>query len=94
MWITPFLPRDARIFYPQPNVNNGSFFHRGCQAGKRVQLINSQHFHIPQGLWRKGRCNYRQELMFAVMSRMLFCMLVSPFFSATSTFRMAYNTVE
>ena len=37
--------------------------------------------------------DYRQELMFAVMSRILFCMLVSPFFRATSTFRMAYNTV-
>ena len=74
MWITPFLLRDARFFYPQPNVNNEFFFHRGCGE--------------------KGERNYRQELMFAVMSRMLFCMVVSPFFSATSTFRMAYNTVE
>lgn len=31
----------------------------------------------------------REELMLAVMSRTLFCMLVSPFFRATSTFRMA-----
>ena len=35
----------------------------------------------------------RQELMLAVMSRMLFCILLSPFFRATSTFRMAYSTV-
>ena len=31
----------------------------------------------------------REELMLAVMSRTLFCMSVSPFFRATSTFRMA-----
>ena len=31
---------------------------------------------------------YRQELMFAVMSRILFCMAASPFFRATSTLRM------
>ena len=36
----------------------------------------------------------RQELMLAVMSRMLFCMLLSPFFRATSTLRMLYRTVE
>ena len=38
--------------------------------------------------------NYKQELMLAVTSRTLFCTLLSPFFRATSTFRMAYNTVE
>ena len=34
------------------------------------------------------RFYYRQELIFAVISRILFCILVSPFFSATSTLRM------
>ena len=35
-----------------------------------------------------GPADYRQELMFAVMSRMRSCMNWSPFFRATSTLRM------
>ena len=55
-------------------------------------------FHIPQALWitfrEKDPQNYRQELTLAVISRMLFCRLVSPFFSCISTLRMLYKTVE
>ena len=46
--------------------------------------FNNDSFHIPQTLWK----NQRQELIFAVMSRMLFCREVSLPFSATSTLRM------
>ena len=36
---------------------------------------------------------YRQELILAVISRTLFCMVVSPALRAASTFRMACRTV-
>ena len=56
---------------------------------QRIQTQNAdlKTFLYPLALWQ--RQHHREELMLAVMSRMLFCMLVSPFFRASSTLRMA-----
>jgi len=48
------------------------------------KVFNRYSFHIPQILWK----NHRQELIFAVISRMLFCREVSLPFKATSTLRI------
>jgi len=37
---------------------------------------------------------YKQELILAVMSRILSCRVVLPFFSSISTFRMEWRIVE
>ncbi len=39
------------------------------------EVIHILFFHIPQPLW----INYRQELMFALISRIWFCRFTSPF---------------
>ena len=85
MWKNRISPRGPMLFYS----------HRGCgkertfpQAEKQTDFVLFLHslcFHIPQPLWK----NQREELIFAVMSRMLFCMVSFPPFKATSTFRMA-----
>lgn len=53
----------------------------------QTQNADLKTFLYPLALWQ--RQHHREELMLAVMSRMLFCMLVSPFFRASSTLRMA-----
>ena len=83
-------------FPPRFSTEIFSTFHRGCgeKLGMtvspsamigRIKKIPHSSFLIP---------NYKQELMLAVMSRILFWVWLSPFFRATSTLRMAYRTVE
>ena len=79
-------------FSPKLSTEKFSTFHRGC--GKKIEAQRNQTqnadlktFLYPLALWQ--RQHHREELMLAVMSRMLFCMLVSPFFRASSTLRMA-----
>ena len=85
MWKTPFLPTAAMLFSPQATVQKFRLFHSLFFAffGGSFSTGYLSTFHSPCGK------NYRQELIFAVMSRILFCRLVSPFFSSTSTLRMA-----
>jgi len=84
MWKSVFLFRDATYFSPQANVDNifvfHSFFREKTDAYLSTVFIST--FHSLCGK------NQRQELMFAVMSRMLFCSVTSPDFSACSTLRM------
>lgn len=100
MWKSGKSPRAATENYPQ---GEGGDFHSFPQALWRKifqGIIHRLCFNIPQGgVEKEGRVfaktgetimlHYRQELMFAVISRMLFCKLVSPFFRAVSTLRMA-----
>ena len=65
-------------------------FPQGRFCIKTEKLINSFFIHIPQSLW----INYRQELMFAVISRMWFFRFSSPLFSMLSTLLMEYRIVE
>lgn len=58
------------------------------------EIIHRKLIHIPQTLWIRFYKSYKEALMLAVMSRMLFLMLLSPPFRAISTLRMAYRTVE
>ena len=60
------------------SVLNGRYFNH------RRRRYHSSSLHTPN-----SSLTYRQELIFAVLSRILFCILVSPFFRATSTLRMA-----
>lgn len=71
-------PGDKLHGFPQP-------FHWKAPG----KVIHSFSLHIAQPLWKYLGGGYRQELILAVMSRMLFCMVSSPFFSASSTLRMA-----
>ena len=89
MWKTLVFLRDATTFFPQPIVYKKKVFHRegGRREKKDLYTENFSTFHSLCGE------NYRQELMFAVISRMLFCNVVSPCFRAISTLRMAYKAV-
>ena len=89
MWKTHFFLRAASTFSPQPNVYKKNVFHRKGERRKMNGLFteNFSTFHSLCGE------NYRQELILAVMSRMLFCNVVSPCFKAISTLRMAYKAV-
>ncbi len=85
MWKTAVCLTDARTFYPQANVYETGFFHSQKWERKRKIFCTGflSTFHT-----RCGKV-YRQELIFAVMSRRLFCRVALPFFKATSTLRMA-----
>ncbi len=92
MWKSGKSLRGEREISPQPSVRKRRDFHRACweKSGKEIIHRKNSTFHSPCGknlVSKKTR--YRQELMFAVMSRMLFCILLSPFFRDTSTLRMA-----
>ena len=85
MWKTLVFLRGATTFSPQPIVQKKKFIHRG-KRGKGKDGFSTENFSTFHSLCGE---NYRQELIFAVMSRMLFCRVVSPCFSAISTLRMA-----
>ena len=89
MWKSGFFLTAATLFYSQGGVEKEELFHRLFWRSFDSYLSTEKFstFHRP--------CvkNYRQELMLAVMSRMLFCRLVSPFFRASSILRMAYRAV-
>ena len=57
-------------------------FAQAYEEKTKGKIMHSFFFHISQDLCR----NYSRELMFAVMSRMLFCRAVSPFCRAISIF--------
>ena len=62
----------------------------GFQRGRIfVAPLWSPSFGTFLGEARKVHYYQRQLFIFAVISRILFCILASPFFNATSTFRMA-----
>ena len=92
MWITGFGLRATRSFYPQAALKFSTVPGWGLWRKFCRNFLHRLSFHIQQGLWinfgvKKGGI-YRLELTLAVMSRMLFCRLVSPFFSWVSTLRM------
>ena len=95
MWKTHISLRAATEIFPQPYVKRSYFIHSLCGQNLMQSVIHSLSFHIPQTLWIKiERKNpYRQLLMLAVISRILFCRLVSPDFSIASTLRIACITV-
>ena len=85
MWKSGFLLRAATLFCKQPNCEKLLLFHKPRQNnfGENSSTVFLSTFH--SHLW----INYRQELMFAVMSRMLFCRLELPLLRDASTLRMA-----
>lgn len=97
MWKTGKSVTDTTFFYPQDKWGNSESFHRLCGEKNRLQKFHNFFIHIPQPLWifflrkkERGKgLDYRLELIFAVMSRMLFWIVGSPFFRAISTLRMA-----
>ena len=89
MWKTLVFLRDTITFFPQVTVNKKIVFHRAEGSGER-QNLSTENFSTFHSLCGE---NYRQELILAVMSRMLFCNVVSPCFSAISTLRIAYKAV-
>ena len=97
MWKTGNCVTGVGIFSPQALCKTAQFFNRGCGRKCCLLFFHSFFLHIPQTLWKKfgvkkeGPRNnrHRLELMLAVISRMLFWVVVSPFFRAISTLRMA-----
>ena len=85
MWKTQIFLRGATTFSPQPVVHKKKVFHRGKRR-RGKDSFSTENFSTFHSLCGE---NYRQELIFAVMSRMLFCRVVSPCFRAISTLRMA-----
>lgn len=94
MWKSGISPRGAMIFYQQADVERYRVFNRGCGSKEKIKMLHRLSIHNPQRFVEKAAMIYRQELILAVISRMLFCRLVSPSFRPTSTLRMAYSTVE
>ena len=91
MWKSGISLTAPMVFIPQPGC---VFFKTSPQSvwkKKFAQIFPQIFIHIPQALWKI--MNYKQLLMFAVISRMLFCMVVLPPFRAISTFLMLYMTV-
>ena len=88
MWKSGFCLTATGIFYPQAYVDEREVFHTPMWRRFLLGVFHRIFFHIPQALWKKLEAHYRQELMFAVMSRMLFSSVVSPFFSWVSTLRI------
>ena len=89
MWITAIFLTAPTFFYPQGHCLQPIGYQQGKLWGKMEKSIHRKFIHNQQHLWIDFEEFYRQLLMFAVMSRMLFCRVVSPSFSAISTFRMA-----
>ena len=89
MWKSGFFLRAATLFCPQPYCGKEELFNRWSVHIFFTEVIHRKVFHIPQPLWNY----YKQELMFAVMSRIAFCMVVLPFFSSASTLLMECSTV-
>ena len=75
--------------FPQPREKISKGFQQGIFGRKRKKLFPGKFstFHSPWGE------NHKQELMFAVMSRRLFCRAVSPFFRLSSILVMEARTV-
>ena len=75
--------------FPQPREKISKGFQQGIFERKRKKLFPGKFstFHSPWGE------NHKQELMFAVMSRRLFCRAVSPFFRLSSILVMEARTV-
>ena len=83
-----FAPKASGIRQPVPpsSVKNQRFL-TASPEGKPFTFPPGEAFCFANEL-------YRQELILAVMSRMLFCRSLSLFFNASSTLRMLYSTVE
>jgi len=79
---TPKTCGNRCFFIHKQPVNFAELFNKRCEKkfSKKFSTENSSTFH--NALW----INYRQELMFAVISRMLFCRAVSPICNAFSIF--------
>ena len=60
-----------------------------CPMSGRINIMPKGHTFIMHFAFYILHLCYRQELMLAVMSRILFCKVSSPFFSCCSTLRMA-----
>ena len=80
-------------FFPQGVWVNFSLFHSGENRKDSVTFSTVQLILFPQDVWKKERLYYKQELILAVMSRMLFCSSESPLFSFCSTCLMECITV-
>ena len=89
MWKSGFCLRAATLFYKQPNCENLRLIHRLFDKIflQKLSTVFLSTFH--KCLWINCDGFYRQELMFAVISRILFCKLELPLFRVASTLRMA-----
>lgn len=84
-----FLTRKIKGFLSTGAVDKFRAFPQADFLTENQKVFHRFSFHISQGLWK----NYKQELIFAVISRMWFCREVSPPASADSTFLMEYKMV-
>ena len=87
-WVLPLF---YQVFLSTGVVDKFKLFPQACFFTKFQKVFHSFSFHIPQALWKK--IHYRQELIFAVISRMWFCKAVSPPANADSIFLMEYKMV-
>jgi len=72
-------------FFSTGYLGKNPAFPQGIRGEKEINFLNSFFLQFPQQLWKNHQ---RQELIFAVMSRMWFCRLVSLALMALSTFLM------
>jgi len=85
-WVSP---RKIKGFLLTGAVDKFDGFPQTENLKKIRKFFHSFSFHIPQPLW----ISHKQELIFAVMSRMWFCREVSPVARAASIFLMEYKMV-
>ena len=85
-WICALKIKD---FFSTGPVEKIYLFPQADFLTQKEKVFHSFSFHIPQALL----IDYRQELIFAVISRMWFCREVSPPARAASTFLMEYRMV-
>ncbi len=91
MWKSGFCLTAVRLFYSHPLWNFFTVFHNPCEQRFSEKVFHSKFstFHSPCGIY----FSYKQLLILAVISRILFCSSASPSFKSISTLRMLYSTV-
>ena len=84
MWKSGFCLRAVTTFFAQAFCGKKEVIQKACGKIFYPQLSTQKFSTIHNPLCK----TYKQELMLAVMSRMWFCSVSSPDFSAASTFLM------
>ena len=83
------LPRKIKKFLFTGAVDKFCVFPQANFLTEFQKVFHSFSFHNSQTLWK----THRQELIFAVISRMWFCKEVSPVAKAASIFLIEYKMV-